>query len=864
MARLDCKPHLRPDRRSNSNIWFCAHPEDMEEYFDSISNDILKKCEKKHTDVAVWFDREPLEPYDEASLLSYLSQMRLVIVAITKKFLTEDNRARLVELKYAAENKKPILPLMLESGLDRLFDEVCGSIQYLAPFINDGTAISYGDKLSSFLSSIFIDDASKKRIENEFDTTIFLSYRKKDRAHAQELMEIIHRNDKFRDVAIWYDEFLTPGEDYNHSISDAIKKSRAFVMTVTPSILEKSVDKDGNLCENYIVSTEYPLAYTLEKPIIPYEIVHTGMRIHTKFPDLPYYIPEGCIDELYKDLAFKLSDISLGAKRGDPEHDYLIGLAYLTGTCVEQNKDKGIALITSAAQNGHLEAMSRLSRIYALGDGVEKSDSKKLEWENKITDRYKSLLDNAESLSREQTERYLDAYIRSILSSNHTMIFNELSLFIEVRIKEVRALYDKLKDITPKSNELLHTVYGIYSAYGALGKDLKTKLMFSLRALDIAEEFVNADESRSNVFALSETLLTVSQIHLRNKNYQKAEEYCSRALETAEKAVNMNGSIKMYMLNTYHYSADSSSRRHYMKCCADYAKINIMLGNMEKAAEYYRKHLDSADLLLKEGDEKMAMMHYADASSALMSYAMMKKDTSAKDYYLKTLGALDMIPPKAFRNDLTDSIVFMRLGAYLEEALDFSGAENHYIKALKCYVIPVENMTSRALVTVIMILRRLAEVSKKLGSPSLAKNYSDQANYYQNEYMIRASGATPDAELSSLNSEIFFIPNDSAQDFSNGIQRTAQNTAWSHLCQSAQSYIKSGEIHLSVGNREKAKEYFEKSVTVLKDLCEQAPGEERYAEALRDAQSKLFSADEFVAKPEPKTKRSLFSIFKRK
>ncbi len=101
-----------------------------------------------------------------------------------------------------------------------------------------------------------------------------------------------------------------------------------------------------------------------------------------------------------------------------------------------------------------------------------------------------------------------------------------------------------------------------------MGKDLKTKLRFSLQALDIAEEFVNADESRSNVFALSETLLTVSQIHLRNKNYQKAEEYCSRALETAEKAVNMNGSIKMYMLNTDYYSADSSSRRHYMACCA--------------------------------------------------------------------------------------------------------------------------------------------------------------------------------------------------------------------------------------------------------------------------------------------------------
>ncbi len=162
------------------------------------------------------------------------------------------------------------------------------------------------------------------------------------------------------------------------------------------------------------------------------------------------------------------------------------------------------------------------------------------------------------------------------------------------------------------------------------------------------------------------------------------------------------------------------------------------------------------------------------------------------------------------------------------------------------------------------MLRRLTELSKKLGSLSLAKNYSDQANYYENEYVLRASGANHDAELSSLNSEIFFIPNNYAPDISDDIQSAARSTALSHLYQSTQSYIKSGGIHLSVGNREKAREYFEKAVTVLKDLCRLAPNEEIYAESLRDAETLLLSLDAPAEAPPQKKKRTLASIFKRK
>lgn len=50
------------------------------------------------------------------------------------------------------------------------------------------------------------------------DAYVFLSYRKKDRKHAKELMRLIHANRFCLDIAIWYDGFLAAGEDFNAAI----------------------------------------------------------------------------------------------------------------------------------------------------------------------------------------------------------------------------------------------------------------------------------------------------------------------------------------------------------------------------------------------------------------------------------------------------------------------------------------------------------------------------------------------------------------------------------------------------------------------------------------------------------------------
>ena len=56
--------------------------------------------------------------------------------------------------------------------------------------------------------------------------------------------------------AIWFDEYLVPGERFNDAIRDAFEKSSLFAMAVTPHLTE-----DGN----YVMRVEYPLARDREE-----------------------------------------------------------------------------------------------------------------------------------------------------------------------------------------------------------------------------------------------------------------------------------------------------------------------------------------------------------------------------------------------------------------------------------------------------------------------------------------------------------------------------------------------------------------------------------------------------------------------
>lgn len=359
------KPSLKYTKRSPAilkdlqKVFFCSTENDREKYFEEICSDLFELQDS----ISVWYREESIAGLDVEERKDYLadlSGMALFVVPVTSGFLKAENDARM-ELDFAIKENIPVLPVLEEQGLEFLFNEVCGNLQILNKHDPDPTALPYKDKLKLFLDAVLLKDEMLEKIRKAFAAYIFLSYRKKDRHYAQEVMRLIHRDPLTRDIAIWYDEFLTPGEDFNESIRDAFDKSDLFAMVVTPSLLEKP---------NYIMTTEYPMAIKSEKKILPIEAAETDRKSLTEnYPG----IPEPIRTEKETDLIGRLIKEALDVKSNDdPRHVFFIGLAYLSGIDMETDHEKARILITAAAEGGVEEAYKRLVSMYEKGQGVDR------------------------------------------------------------------------------------------------------------------------------------------------------------------------------------------------------------------------------------------------------------------------------------------------------------------------------------------------------------------------------------------------------------------------------------------------------------------------------------------------------------
>jgi len=193
---LQYKTRGKTSAQGKPRVYFCCHPEDHALYFERICADILKT-----QNCAIWYKQDPADPTEDA-LLEDLKQMQLVVIPITAKLLQTPNAAMDVDFPFAMDQHIPVLPLMLVEGMDDLFNKRFGDMQYLDMETEDQTVIDFHVKLEKFLSSVLISDDMAQKIRQAFDAYVFLSYRKKDRKYAQELMRLIHQNDFCRDIAL--------------------------------------------------------------------------------------------------------------------------------------------------------------------------------------------------------------------------------------------------------------------------------------------------------------------------------------------------------------------------------------------------------------------------------------------------------------------------------------------------------------------------------------------------------------------------------------------------------------------------------------------------------------------------------------
>lgn len=380
MLELRCKVKGNAGPQGKPRVYFTCHSSDFEKSFEKMSQDIFQA-----QDCAIYYTANMAEPISQEDRELQLRRMNLFVIPVSLKLLIDSNRAMDEDFAFAVKEHIPVLPVVIEPGLDPIYsrEDRFGDRNYLLAYGGaDKSGLTYEEKLRKYLNAVLIDDKTADRVRAAFDCYVFLSYRKKDRKYADELMRLIHRNPVCRDIAIWYDEYLTPGEGFNEAIAKMLDKSRLYTLLVTPNLINE---------ENYVHTTEYPAARRTGKPIFPAEMESTDRAIlEQRFEGLPVCSTYEDENAFYAEFLNALQGVALRENDNDPTHNYLIGLAYLDGIDVEVDRERALTLITIAANSNLAEAIQKLYELYRDGNSVPQDYRSALLWAERLVDVLKS------------------------------------------------------------------------------------------------------------------------------------------------------------------------------------------------------------------------------------------------------------------------------------------------------------------------------------------------------------------------------------------------------------------------------------------------------------------------------------------
>lgn len=371
-------------------VYVTCYPEDMDRYGKGLIHDLANMM-----DCAVFYTEDMSEEMPEDVYELDIQRMNLVVIPVTRRLLLEQSRAMDRDRVFALEHHIPILPIMMETDLYEIYSRAdrFGKMQSLDFSEEDKTRVPFETRLEQYLKDVLVDHETMLKVREMFRAYIFLSYRKKDRAYANELIRLIHTDDRNRDIAIWYDEYLTPGEDFDEGIKEALCKSDLFALMVTPHITEAG---------NYVVVHEYPMAREAGKPILSTEMQETDRGELAKcFADMPEMLDGHDPEAVSDGISALLGDRS-PADAEDPERLYLLGLAYFEGIDVEVDRPRGREMILRAAQAGHFMAQKSLRNIYYNENGMSRDYEKAIYWGEKYAE-------SCEKMFTENDPEYLKA-----------------------------------------------------------------------------------------------------------------------------------------------------------------------------------------------------------------------------------------------------------------------------------------------------------------------------------------------------------------------------------------------------------------------------------------------------------------------
>lgn len=660
-------------------VYFTCHPDDFDTCFEQIAADFFRTH-----DCAFYYKANMSEQVPDLEM--ELGRSNLVVVPVTRSLLTTPNIAMDEEVPYALESGIPVLPIMLDTGIEHIYsrEDRFGELQFLSPYIMDKTSIPYEEKLDQYLKTVLFSDALAARIRGVFRAYAFLSYRKKDRRYANELMKQIHTHPDCWDTAIWFDEFLTPGESFRTGISRKLEESQAFVLLVTPSILE---EPDGK--PNFIMEVEYPDAKKLALPILPVEMQTTDRtQLILKYSQLPEHI--WSTDELRStNLTELIPSRPLTQEYSMPERQYLVGLAYLEGIDMEIDRRRGLELLRQAADSGWLEAARRLASMYLDGIFVTRDLASASHWQKKTMD-----------LLKERCRLRADA-------DNAMELVDAIRMYVEIERNRSQRECSLASMIDQCQKALLLGRMFAKQLYGADRKQAMTSVFKTTRTLAILYELLGAYDTAKQLYFqclqqsenLAEddekgmpilNLILLAQTHhdygvflLKTRNIKGAAGELETALELYEKAASYTVAVSPIIVDVHNLLVYVYS--HYDNdLAAQHSQLSV-----RKAEALYRKNPGAYDLtyaqamfshayyLIESGsvdfDEQKRLCllgieifdrHKVDSNHLVMStymnalytlagiYRRCTEYAQAKHYYLKSIAEAERVKETAEYQDL--------------------------------------------------------------------------------------------------------------------------------------------------------------------------------------------------------------------
>ena len=658
MAQLQCKTLGDVSPRGKARVYFACHPEDHKGYFQEIRED-LQKC----SNCAVYYYDE--EPERDEEYYVNLERMQLFVMPVTTRLLYLPNRAMDVEFAYAMEHHIPVLPLMQEQGLEDKYAERFGNLQFLDKGNRDLTAIPYEEKLKKYLDAVLLNDALTAQVRAAFDAWIFLSYRKKDRKAAQELMRLIHSDPRCRDIAIWYDEFLNPGEDFNDAIRRALEESQLFVLAVTPNLLEKG---------NYVMREEYPEARKAGKSILPAEMEQTDREaLCQDFDGLPELLDPGADGMVSGAVLDALSALAVRENDKDPKHNFFIGLAYLSGLFVEKDHLRAVKLITEAAEAGLTEAMEKLVTMYETGEGVVRDYRTAINW-------YERLVEKERVSCRQADMKSQTSF--NILASRLFVLGDAYKSLKDA--SNARKAYDEAYEVTRirlekwNSCHIWRDLSICYLNFGQLclmeGNYDEAKHFFD-KGIVVAREFENQVVSRNirpdivdTHILLARYYETLGEFYYDEGDYPTAKKYYLQGLERRETL------LKYDVENAQHDLA-----RNYRNV----GNVCLREDDLQGQIAYYSKSLEINAQLAAAGDEyaKQNLLFDYDAQGKIC--CDQNDYTAAKQWYLKALEIAVQTQAGTTEEETNLHRCYYMLGGISEELGNKDDAKQWYMKSLE-------------------------------------------------------------------------------------------------------------------------------------------------------------------------------------